>query len=191
MTVRSFAAVCLLALGVLVVVIAAVGMFRFRRTLELLQASALADTLGLLLILAGLALLCGFTVHTAKLVLLAVILWAVNPWSAHLIARWRSSTGLGMEPEHLMGEGERSCDRIGTSAAVVFDLLRRGHGAVPAAGFGGHHFYVLLRGHVHFMVFAGVAGSGHYRGRRGRGSDQPAVFPHAAEDQCPERNGTG
>lgn len=40
-------------------------------------------------------------------------------------------------------------------------------------------------------VFAGVAGSGHYRGRRGRGSDQPAVFPHAAEDQCPERNGTG
>ena len=61
MTVRSFAAVCLLALGVLVVVIAAVGMFRFRRTLELLQASALADTLGLLLILAGLALLCGFT----------------------------------------------------------------------------------------------------------------------------------
>ena len=53
MTVRSFAAVCLLALGVLVVVIAAVGMFRFRRTLELLQASALADTLGLLLILAG------------------------------------------------------------------------------------------------------------------------------------------
>lgn len=84
MTVRSFAAVCLLALGVLVVVIAAVGMFRFRRTLELLQASALADTLGLLLILAGLALLCGFTVHTAKLVLLVVILWAVNPVSAHL-----------------------------------------------------------------------------------------------------------
>ena len=92
MTVRSFAAVCLLALGVLVVVIAAVGMFRFRRTLELLQASALADTLGLLLILAGLALLCGFTVHTAKLVLLTVILWAVNPVSAHLI---RAGHGAG------------------------------------------------------------------------------------------------
>ena len=101
MTVRSFAAVCLLALGVLVVVIAAVGMFRFRRTLEL------ADTLGLLLILAGLALLCGFTVHTAKLVLLTVILWAVNPVSAHLIARMEVITGLGMEPDHLMGEGER------------------------------------------------------------------------------------
>ena len=107
MTVRSFAAVCLLALGVLVVVIAAVGMFRFRRTLELLQASALADTLGLLLILAGLALLCGFTVHTAKLVLLVVILWAVNPVSAHLIARMEVITGLGMEPDHLQEKGEQ------------------------------------------------------------------------------------
>ena len=107
MTVRSSAAVCLLALGVLVVVIAAVGMFRFRRTLELLQASALADTLGLLLILAGLALLCGFTVHTAKLVLLVVILWAVNPVSAHLIARMEGITGLGMEPDHLQEKGEQ------------------------------------------------------------------------------------
>ena len=107
LTVRSFAAVCLLALGVLVVVIAAVGMFRFRRTLELLQASALADTLGLLLILAGLALLCGFTVHTAKLVLLVVILWAVNPVSAHLIARMEVITGLGMEPDHLQEKGEQ------------------------------------------------------------------------------------
>ena len=85
MTVRSFAAVCLLALGVLVVVIAAVGMFRFRRTLELLQASALADTLGLLV----------------------VILWAVNPVSAHLIARMEVITGLGMEPDHLQEKGEQ------------------------------------------------------------------------------------
>ena len=63
--------------------------------------------LGLLLILAGLALLCGFTVHTAKLVLLVVILWAVNPVSAHLIARMEVITGLGMEPDHLQEKGEQ------------------------------------------------------------------------------------
>jgi multicomponent Na+:H+ antiporter subunit G len=107
MTVRGIVAVCLLALGILVVVIAAVGMFRFQRTLELLQASALADTLGLLLILAALALLCGFTIHTAKLAVLAVILWAVNPVSAHLIARMEVITGLGMEPDQMPEEGER------------------------------------------------------------------------------------
>ena len=83
MTLRTGIGVLLLALGVLVVVIAAVGLFRFRRTLDLLQASALADTLGLFLITAGLLVLCGFTVHSAKLILAAVILWTVNPDRPH------------------------------------------------------------------------------------------------------------
>lgn len=97
----------LLALGVLVVVIAAVGLFRFRRTLDLLQASALADTLGLFLITAGLVVLCGFTVHSAKLILTAVILWTVNPVAAHLIARMEVLTGLELDPDQLPGEGEQ------------------------------------------------------------------------------------
>lgn len=97
----------LLALGVLVVVIAAVGLFRFRRTLDLLQASALADTLGLFLITAGLLVLCGFTVHSAKLILAAVILWTVNPVAAHLIARMEVLTGLELDPDQLPGEGEQ------------------------------------------------------------------------------------
>ena len=91
----------------LVVVIAAVGLFRFRRTLDLLQASALADTLGLFLITAGLLVLCGFTVHSAKLILAAVILWTVNPVAAHLIARMEVLTGLELDPDQLPGEGEQ------------------------------------------------------------------------------------
>ena len=100
-TLRTGIGVLLLALGVLVVVIAAVGLFRFRRTLDLLQASALADTLGLFLITAGLLVLCGFTVHSAKLILAAVILWTVNPVAAHLIARMEVLT------DQLPGEGEQ------------------------------------------------------------------------------------
>ncbi len=107
MTIRIGAAAVLLSLGVLVVILAAVGLFRFRRTLELLQATALADTLGLFLVTAGLLVLCGFTVHSAKLVLAAVILWAVNPVSAHLIARMEVITGLELEPDQLPGEGEQ------------------------------------------------------------------------------------
>ena len=107
MTVRTVFALVLLSLGVLVVVIAAVGLFRFQRTLDLLQASALADTLGLFLVTAGLVVLCGLTVHTAKLVLAAVILWAVNPVSAHLIARMEVITGLDLDPDHRSGEGEQ------------------------------------------------------------------------------------
>lgn len=107
MTIRIGAAAVLLSLGVLVVILAAVGLFRFRRTLELLQATALADTLGLFLVTAGLLVLCGFTVHSAKLILAAVILWAVNPVSAHLIARMEVITGLELEPDQLPGEGEQ------------------------------------------------------------------------------------
>ena len=54
MTLRMGIGVILLTLGVLVAVIAAVGLFRFRRTLDLLQATALVDTLGLFLVTAGL-----------------------------------------------------------------------------------------------------------------------------------------
>ena len=107
MTARTIVGAVLLALGVLVVVIAAIGLFRFRRTLDLLQASALADTLGLFLVIAGLAVLCGFTVHTAKLILASVILWAVNPVAAHLIARMEVLTGLELDPDQLPGEGEQ------------------------------------------------------------------------------------
>lgn len=107
MTVRELLGAALLILGVLVVTVAAIGLFRFRRTLDLLQASALADTLGLFLVTAGLVVLCGFTVHTVKLVLAAAILWVVNPVSAHLIARMEVITGLGLDPDQLPGEGEQ------------------------------------------------------------------------------------
>ena len=107
MTVRTVFALVLLSLGVLVVVIAAVGLFRFQRTLDLLQASALADTLGLFLVTAGLVVLCGLTIHTANLVLAAVILWVVNPVSAHLIARMEVITGLDLDPDQRSGEGEQ------------------------------------------------------------------------------------
>ena len=107
MTVRGGIGVILIALGVLVVVMATIGIYRFRRTLDLLQASALADTLGLFLVTAGLLVLCGFTVHSAKLILAAVILWVVNPVASHLIARMEVYTGLELDADQLPGEGER------------------------------------------------------------------------------------
>ena len=107
MTVRGGIGVILIALGVLVVVMATIGIYRFRRTLDLLQASALADTLGLFLVTAGLLVLYGFTVHSAKLILAAVILWVVNPVASHLIARMEVYTGLELDPDQLPGEGER------------------------------------------------------------------------------------
>ena len=63
--------------------------------------------LGVFLVLAGVMVLWGFTVATAKLVLALVILWVTNPVSAHLIARMELVTGRGIEPDKLPGEGEQ------------------------------------------------------------------------------------
>ena len=106
MTLRTGAAMVLIGLGLAVVVMSVLGLFRFRDALERLHAGALTDTLGVLLIVSGLAVLCGFTVHTAKLVLLVVILWVTNPVSSHLIARMELITGRDREPDRLTGEGE-------------------------------------------------------------------------------------
>ena len=107
MTVRTGIAVVLISLGVLVVAISILGLFRLRNALERLHAGAVTDTLGVLLIVAGLCVLCGLTVHTAKLLLLLVVLWTTNPISSHLIARMELITGFDIEPDKLDGEGER------------------------------------------------------------------------------------
>lgn len=106
MTVRTVIGAALILAGVAVALVAVLGLFRFRDVLERLNAGALADTLGVLLALAGLAVLCGWTAHTAKLVLVLAILWATNPVSAHLIARMELFTGRDLDPEH-METGER------------------------------------------------------------------------------------
>ena len=107
MTVRIGIAMVLIALGMLVVAISILGLFRFRDALERLHAGALTDTLGLLLMVSGLAVLCGFTSHTLKLFLLLVILWLTSPVSSHLVARMELITGLDIEVDQLTGEGEQ------------------------------------------------------------------------------------
>ncbi|OUQ80186.1 monovalent cation/H(+) antiporter subunit G [Flavonifractor sp. An100] len=107
MTVRIGLAIVLITLGILVIGISILGLFRLRDSLERLHAGALTDTLGLLFVGAGLAVLYGFHWATAKLILLWIILWATNPVSSHLIARMELITGRDMEPDRLSGKGEQ------------------------------------------------------------------------------------
>ena len=106
MTLRIAIAMLLISLGLLVIAISVLGLFRLRDALERLHAGALTDTLGLLLILLGLSVLCGFTIHTGKLILLLVLFWFTNPVSSHLLARMELITGRDIDPDALEGEGE-------------------------------------------------------------------------------------
>ena len=91
MTIRTIAALGLILLGTLVIAISIL----------------VTDTLGVLLILGGLILLCGWNGHGIKLAATLVVLWATNPISSHLIARMELITGRDIEPDQLTGEGER------------------------------------------------------------------------------------
>ena len=63
------------------------GVFRFRYVLSRMHAASLADTMGLFLVLLALAVLSGFTVMTAKLVIVWIFMWIASPVATHLIAR--------------------------------------------------------------------------------------------------------
>ena len=106
MTIRIGIAMFLIALGIFVIAVAVYGLFKYRDALQSLHAGALIDTLALLLILTGVAVLCGFTNTTLKLAVLVIILWIMNPISSHLITRMELITGRDIDPDHLTGEGE-------------------------------------------------------------------------------------
>ena len=107
MTIRAAVAMALIAWALVVIAVAILGLFRFRDALERIHAGAIIDTLAVLLVLTAVALLCGFTAHTVKIVILLVILWLTNPVSSHLIARMELITGLDNDPDLLTGEGEQ------------------------------------------------------------------------------------
>ena len=73
--------------GLFVLVTAMLGLFRFRYVLNRIHATALADTLAVLTILAGLALAWGFTPVTLKLLAVVAFLWLTSPVASHLIGR--------------------------------------------------------------------------------------------------------
>ena len=73
--------------GLFVLITATLGLFRFRYVLNRIHATALADTLAVLTILAGLGLAWGFTPVTLKLLAVVVFLWLTSPVASHLIGR--------------------------------------------------------------------------------------------------------
>ena len=73
--------------GLFVLISAVLGLFRFRYALSRIHAAALVDTLGILLMLAGLMIAEGFTVTTLKMAVVIVFLWCTSPVASHLIGR--------------------------------------------------------------------------------------------------------
>ncbi len=77
----------LIGAGILVLLTSVFGMFRFKYSLNRMHASAIADTLGVGLFMAGCIILTGLRPITGKMILLLIFLWLTAPISSHLVSR--------------------------------------------------------------------------------------------------------
>ena len=77
----------LVLLGALFIVVGGIGVVRFPDLFTRMHAASITETLGALLVVAGLILLAGLTVATVKLLLILLFLWFSGPTATHALAK--------------------------------------------------------------------------------------------------------
>jgi multicomponent Na+:H+ antiporter subunit G len=100
MSVWNIIASVFLFVGAFFVIVASIGVVRFPDFFTRIHAAGKCDTLGLGLVLLGLAVYEPAVLNTAKLLLIAVFIALANPTATHAIAR--AAYRLGLRP--LLGD---------------------------------------------------------------------------------------
>ena len=85
--------------GLLIIILAIIGIFRLNYVLNRMHVAATCDTLGMLLILVGLVFFEGITFTTLKLVLIVIFFWISSPICSHLIDKIESQTNKNIKDE--------------------------------------------------------------------------------------------
>ena len=104
--IRFFLTAACLVFGLFLLGTGVIGQFRLKYVLNRMHAAAITDTLGVLFIMGGLALLCGWTLTTVKLGIIIVFMWLAGPVVTHLIAKMELLTERGVDAEAPHEEGE-------------------------------------------------------------------------------------
>jgi len=91
--IREIIAIVLLGLGLLFLLISAVGMLRLPDFYARLHASGNSETLGLMLSVLGLAVYEGFDLTCIKLVMIFVLVFIGNPIGTHIISKSALKSG--------------------------------------------------------------------------------------------------
>ena len=73
--------------GIVIVITAVAGVFRFKYVLNRIHAASLCDTMGLLFTLTGLMIILGLGAHMFKILTIVVFMWLASPVVSHLTAR--------------------------------------------------------------------------------------------------------
>ncbi len=93
-TAVTIVAVALMFGGVFFLAVGSFGIVRLPDFYTRMHAQGKADTLGGMLLVAGLALHCGLQLSTLKLLLLLVLIVVANPTATHALSRAAYRSGL-------------------------------------------------------------------------------------------------
>ena len=89
----------LIGVGLIFEVCAVIGVFRFHYVLNRMHAAALGDTMGILMIMLGLAVASGVNLLSLKLMLIIFLFWTASPVASHLIGRLELTTNEELDRE--------------------------------------------------------------------------------------------
>jgi multicomponent Na+:H+ antiporter subunit G len=80
--------------GAVFVLIGTIGIIRFPDVFSRMHAAGLADGLGVLLVLVGLALAEGFSTASARMLLIIAFVWLTSTTACHALARNAITAGV-------------------------------------------------------------------------------------------------
>ncbi len=106
MSILDYFSAILLAGGVFFSFTGAIGLFRFPDFFTRVHAASVTDTIGVILIIAGLLLQTSFDLNIIKLLLILAILLLTSPTASHALAKSARHGGL-----LTLAESNRSNDR--------------------------------------------------------------------------------
>ena len=102
----GLAALCVLG-GCFALLTAIVGLFRFDFSLNRLHASAIADTMGLALLVLGVMIAVGLRPVLWKLLLVVILQWCTSPLSGHMLAQFEYRVNQNLEQHLELPDGEQ------------------------------------------------------------------------------------
>ena len=99
MWIRVIFAAIFILVGLAIIVMAVIGVYRFNYVMNRMHVAAACDTLGLLLLTIGFIILNGFRASSLKLLVIVVFFWMANPVVSHLISKLEVTTNEHIDEE--------------------------------------------------------------------------------------------
>lgn len=96
---RFLPAAALISAGVALLAIGVAGVFRIKYALNRLHAAAIGDSLGMPLVAAGLIVLYGWSMVSAKILFIVALFWLASPVCSHLLSSLEASTNDKLEQD--------------------------------------------------------------------------------------------